>query len=458
MRIKLVLLILLCSCTLFAADDSEIVVPTISVSITGFVQNPGVYQMLPVNRLSDLIARCGGVPARSIQETKADIAPEHIPNQIITTGPSLKVDKCPFEYPKTMALRNVQLTRGGKKLFFDILKFYRLGDDSQNPYLYDGDVVLISAVTEYVSISGGVNYPSEIQYVAGDKLQDILDYSKGASYDADLSAIKIYRFAENRIDFEIITLNLVNNPTQNTFALQAGDVCMIPHISEALHRQRVKIIGQVKHPGEYIITGETTLADLIKQAGGVNDRADLASLVHFNTYINESNNAYLNQLLQSNLGDMTPLEYTYMRTNLQQMKGKYSFDVKKFAETEGKEANPLLRDGDSVFVPERMDMVFVSGQVRHPGLVPWVQGKDWDYYVAQAGGYTNYRKHAKGRLIRGDSGNWVKPGKKIEIMAGDTVFVPSQTDRALWTDIKEGITLLSAIITMIVGIRALSTE
>jgi protein involved in polysaccharide export with SLBB domain len=443
---------------MFAAEITPQAGPTISVSITGFVQNPGVYQMLPVNRLSDLLMCCGGVPARSIEETKNDSIQESVPNQVVTPGPSLKEEKCPYDYPKTMALRTVQLSRGGKKLFYDVLKFYRMGDDSQNPFLKDGDVVLISAVMEYVSISGGVNYPCEIQYNAGDKLQDIIDYAKGTSYDADLSAVNIYRFAENKIDFKLISLDLLQNPAQYGFALQAGDVCVVPQISDVLHRQKVKISGQVKHPGEYIITSKTTLADLIQQAGGVNSRGDLASLVHYNSYLNERNNAYLNQLLQSNLGSMTPLEYTYLRTNLQQMKGKYSFDVKKFAETEGKEANPILRDGDRVFVPERMDMVIVSGQVRHPGLIQWVQGKDWNYYVEQAGGYTNYRKHAKGRLIRGDSGNWIKPGKRIQIMAGDTLFVPSQSDRALWTDIKEGITLLSSVITIIVGLRALSTN
>jgi hypothetical protein len=140
------------------------------------------------------------------------------------------------------------------------------------------------------------------------------------------------------------------------------------------------------------------------------------------------------------------------------MKGKYSFDVKKFAETGGKEANPTLRDGDAVFIPERMDMVFVSGQVRHPGLVPYSEGKNWDYYITLAGGYTNNRKHAKGRIIRGDSGNWIKPNKGVPILAGDTVFVPSQTDRALWTDVKEGITLVSSLITIIVGLRALTTN
>ncbi len=90
---------------------------------------------------------------------------------------------------------------------------------------------------------------------------------------------------------------------------------------------------------------------------------------------------YLEMLMQRSMSDMTPLEYSYLRSGLLQLKGKYSFDAGRFAATSGQEANPLLHEGDHLFIPEKMEMVWVSGQVRHPGLVPWVEGKDWDYYI-----------------------------------------------------------------------------
>ncbi|HOE55122.1 MAG TPA: hypothetical protein PLU05_06810, partial [Candidatus Cloacimonas acidaminovorans] len=51
------LLILLMSLSLLSAltpTPTGDIIP-ISVSLTGFVENPGVYQMTPVNRLSDLL-------------------------------------------------------------------------------------------------------------------------------------------------------------------------------------------------------------------------------------------------------------------------------------------------------------------------------------------------------------------------------------------------------------------
>ncbi|GAB1468280.1 hypothetical protein MASR2M64_09930 [Candidatus Cloacimonadota bacterium] len=458
MKIKLALILMLATALLFAVEYPLPMQPTISVSLTGFVTAPGVYQMLPVNRLTDVINLCQGAPTLGAEELKA----AQLPTEPETLNPILE-KQIPKEiiepdYRPMLAIRSVELIRGGKKQTYDVLRFFRLGDESQNPFLKDGDIVHIAAVQDYISIKGGVSLPGEMQFLAGDKLEDIIRFAEGASYDADLSAIQIYRYEPNKIDFRVITLNLIENPSLYGFELQSGDNCLVPQIAEVTNRLKVKISGQVKNPGEYFISPTSSLANLIKQAGGINSRADLASIVYYNSNKSEQPNQYLTQLMGRAMSDMTPIEYAYLKTNLQQLKGKYSFDARKFAQSNGEEANPVLRNGDCVFIPERMDMVLVSGQVRNPGLVPWVDGENWDYYIKAAGGYTNNRKIAKGRIIRGDSGNWVKPKKNILILAGDTVFVPVQTDRSLWTDAKEGIVLVSSLITIILGVRSLTTK
>ena len=91
-------------------------------------------------------------------------------------------------------------------------------------------------------------------------------------------------------------------------------------------------------------------------------------------------------------------------------------------------------------------------------MIPWMEGKDWSYYIQAAGGYTNNRKTGKDRIIRGTSGNWVKPNKKVAIQPGDTIFIPAQTDRSLWTDVKDIVTLTSSVVTIILGIHALTAN
>ena len=100
-------------------------------------------------------------------------------------------------------------------------------------------------------------------------------------------------------------------------------------------------------------------------------------------------------------------------------------------------------------------MVWVSGQVRNPGLIPYVEGKTWRYYVEAAGGFTNNRKFNGARVIRQSSGNWVKPTKSLVIRSGDTIFIPESTDRDIWLDIKDVVLLTSQVITIFLGVRTM---
>jgi len=459
MRIKLILVLLL-GISLLAAVEipvAESAVP-ISVSLTGFVENPGVYQLSPLNRLSDLLKMEQIYSLEAMQQLNLpeNTVPE---TKLLTPQAPINEEDIPkIDYKKLQALRSIQIIRAGKALTYDLLRFNRLGETENNPYLKDGDVVVISAIKDFIYTGGAINLPGEMEYVEGDKLGDIISLAKGLSFDADPDKIQLYRYTSNRIDFEVKILNLKQDKSLENYTLQADDRIIIPGDSEIRTRKRVKISGQVKNPGEYIIDASTTLYEVVMLAGGLTKYGDANSLLYYNNNLNTETDYYLEMLMQRSMSDMTPLEYSYLRTNLMQLKGKYSIDAQKLFASNGQEANPILHDGDRIFIPELMNIVWVSGQVRHPGMVPWVEGKDWDYYISAAGGYANNRKVGKGRLIRGQSGNWVTPKKNMTIMPGDTVFVPSQIDRALWTDVKDIVTLTSSMITIIIGLRALTTK
>jgi len=457
MKIKLLCaLILVCTLAWGIDFPQNSDLPMISVSVTGYVPAPGVYMFTPVSRLSDVISQQLNY-ARQAQE-KTELIPETKPTtpRLIPPDQQQQPEPALPDYIGKQALRTVQLTRDGKTEAYDLLRFYRLGDSSQNPHLRDGDLVLVEAIKEVVELQGAVHLPGQMQYVKGDQVADLLSLAQGLEYDADPGLVQLYRYQPNHIDFTIKTLNLNSGQAGSDTALQPYDRLFIPRSALISKQHKVTISGQVKNPGEYIIGDNSTLYGVLMQAGGLNNRADVNNLICYNEYLNDTDMAMLDFLLQRSMSDMTPIEYSYLRTNLQQLKGKYSLEPAKMISSEGKEANPLLHDGDRIYIPEKLDMVWVSGQVKYPGLVPWVEGAGWDYYISQAGGYTNNRKAGKGRLIRGFSGNWVKPDKNIKIMAGDTIFIPSQTDRSLWTDVKDIVTLISSTITIIVGVQALT--
>lgn len=457
MKIKLLALLLLIGFALSAIEIplAPVAVP-ISVSLSGYVKHPGVYQLSPTNRISDLLAMEMALTKQEIPATVIQEADKPSPQQLLAPVQPSEEQSTALDFYKLQALRSIKLIRAGQSTTYDLLRFYRLGELDQNPYLQDNDVVLISAIDQFVTLSGGINLPGDLEFVPGDKLEDIIKLSMGFSFDADPAKLTVYRYLANRIDYEVMKLDYRNN--NQSFELRADDRILVPQDSEIRTRQRVKISGQVKNPGEYVIGHDTTLNDLIVQAGGITSRGDLKNLVFYSEKLNSEPDLYLEMLMQRSMSDMTPLEYSYLRSGLLQLKGKYSLDAGRFVATNGKEANPLIHEGDHLFIPEKLDMVWVSGQVRHPGLIPWVEGKDWDYYIQAAGGYANNRKTGKGRLIRGLSGNWVKPDKNLPIMPGDTVFVPGQTDRSLWVDIKDIATLASSLITIIIGLQALTSK
>ncbi|KPF78930.1 hypothetical protein IP88_02715 [alpha proteobacterium AAP81b] len=65
-------------------------------------------------------------------------------------------------------------------------------------------------------------------------------------------------------------------------------------------------------------------------------------------------------------------------------------------------ANPLLRAGDTLFVPDA-DLVFISGQVARPGSVAVTPGMTIRQAIAMAGGITATGSQGKVGLVRGNA-------------------------------------------------------
>jgi protein involved in polysaccharide export with SLBB domain len=262
------LLIIFLSVTILSALEipaQEEAIP-ISVSLTGYVENPGVYQITPLNRLSDLLLLN---KTAALEQTKVLLEkPKEIED----------VDR----YEKNRGLRNIQITRAGKTVTYDLLKFYRLGDISQNPLLKDGDVVFVPAIKNFISIGGGINLPGEMEFVEGDQLITIINLALGFTFDADISKVQLYRYQANRIDYDVLNYDLKANPALFDILLKADDRILISCNSEIRTRQRIKIYGQIKYPGEYVIDANTTLYEVLQQAGGLTKRGDLKRLVYYN--------------------------------------------------------------------------------------------------------------------------------------------------------------------------------
>ncbi len=107
--------------------------------------------------------------------------------------------------------------------------------------------------------------------------------------------------------------------------------------------------------------------------------------------------------------------------------------------------NMVLKDGDTVVVPQTFNQVYVIGQVRNPGPVKYVEGAGISAYIGHAGGFTKTAASDSIGIIRGSPEqpkiikvklspffNLGKEGN-VAVLPGDIIFVP-QSWYADWAD------------------------
>jgi protein involved in polysaccharide export with SLBB domain len=97
--------------------------------------------------------------------------------------------------------------------------------------------------------------------------------------------------------------------------------------------------------------------------------------------------------------------------------------------------------------------VNVSGQVNNPGAILFKPGKNVDYYIVQAGGYNWNARKGKVRVIKGSTGQWLKPEKVKRLEPGDTVFVPEKPERDYWAFFKDLMRVSAEIATVVLVIQ-----
>lgn len=421
-------------------------VPSINVNISGFVRNPGSYRLLLGDKLITALER-------------ADLDKENLlaelPQKEITekTIPLLRpIDVSKDKFKDYQSLREIKITRGGSEESYDILRYLRLGDVSQNPMLRDGDNIFVDVCKDFVSVWGSVAHPGYLEYKQGDTMEELIALAGGSLPGADLSAIQhsIYQGSGEGYIPQIIDL-----AESGTRGIDAGDRIMIPYDTRYQARKGVTLSGRFVRQGEYLISDESTIWDVIQESGGILADADLQNAVVMNKNFSIEPDYEFERIMKTNPIKLNDLEHSYLRIKLRQIRGRYSIDFARIVESEGEEGDMVLHDGDHIYLPLKLSKVYVSGQVNQPGFVDYKEGEDWKYYIEAAGGFAKNRKRIGGNVIKASTGNWVKLDKKTEIDAGDSIFIPEKTGYSYWPEIRDTIAVLASAVSIIVGINNL---
>jgi protein involved in polysaccharide export with SLBB domain len=221
------------------------------VFITGEVESPGVYYAFPVERVSQVINRAGGLTPLGSKTS-------------------------------------IQLFRNGRlSSIVNVEKFENEADVTANPFVESGDRILVPIVTGSVTVKGAVYGRGEYRIRSsalttekervsegvyelnpGDRVLDLIRRAGGITPWADLSAVYVSRrdpqHPSSRIRINVdLTQALFHNDSSANQLLQNDDALVVPPINTLVY-----VEGEVVKPGPFLHTPNLKYSDYVGMAGG----------------------------------------------------------------------------------------------------------------------------------------------------------------------------------------------
>ena len=400
------------------------------VHVTGLVGNPGTYVVPGTARVADAIELAGGL-AREHNFTHGDTASKVIASE------------------RRIEIWNPDGTGAGHA---DLLLFRQGGLKKANPYLRDGQTIhALSAETfRKVGVFGAVGSSGLYEFVDGDCVADLIALSGGLSANADSLSVSVVSTDGSQTP---INLRIAGN-----HRLQSGDRIYIAGFPDTSRTGSVVLSGEVARPGGFpIISGETTLRDILKQAGGVlpSAAANSARLIrHVTTDPVEPERL---RVIRSSLMMTQPyvtdlaLAAEFARWNY----GTVVIDLTDAVRDNSESGNLKLKDGDVLEVPRHPLGVRVLGAVNHAGEVDWISGAKLNDYLRRAGGINKVGWKSRAVVIKARNGSHLQYQSSLPLDPGDVVFIPNKPQATTWDMIKDFVAVTAQVVTIVLVIQNL---
>jgi polysaccharide export outer membrane protein len=166
---------------------------------------------------------------------------------------------------------------------------------------------------------------------------------------------------------------------------------------ELFRSQSVFVMGEVRTPGKYTLTGSVTLVEALAQAGSTSPTAGSEVLVLHPKHPSDGS---------PTLSESADAEV--QRVNLRDIQaGNLS-------------ANVTVRDGDTIFVP-KAQRFYVTGYVHTPGAYVFEPNLTVLQAISMAGGLTDLGSSRRLRIVRDKKEFDAKPSDPVQ--PGDTIVV-----------------------------------
>ena len=354
-----------------------------------------------------------------------------------------------------------------------------LSDKVADVPMQPNDVLFIPTKQEMmeertITIHGEVNYPGIYKYASNETLEDFVLQAGGLKNSASTVKVDVARRVTNpkaltndSIIARTYTFSLKDGfviDGKPGFVLMPFDEVYVRKSPGFYKQQNITVDGEVMFSGTYTLSKkEQRLSDIIKAAGGINDRgyAAGATLVR---RINESERKRLEAAKKMALEQYETVAAEEAARTGQKMDLTNSERIKKFQIEDtysvgieldkalanpGSDADIVLREGDRIVVPQYTGTVKINGEVMYPNTVGYVKGKKASYYIDQAGGFSNKAKKRQSYIIY-MNGTVAKVAHNAKPMPGCEIVVPAKATTKM--SIAETMTIgtsVASIATMI---------
>lgn len=320
--------------------------------------------------------------------------------------------------------------------------------------IQNNDVLFIPTKQEMmeeqtITIHGEVQYPGIYRYADNETLEDFVLQAGGLKQTASTVKVDVSRRIVNP---KALTTDSVIARTY-TFALKDGFVIdgtpgfkLMPFDEVYVRKspgyykqQNVVVEGEVMFSGTYTFSKKNQrLSDLIKSAGGVNDRGYIAG-ARLERKVNESERARMEAVLKKAKEEAEQMEIEAAKEN-KKIDLKDSEKIKKFEIPEfysvgieldkalanpGCDADIVLREGDKIIIPQYNGTVKINGAVMYPNTVGFQKGKKAKYYINQAGGFSEKAKKSQTYIVY-MNGTIAKVSQNAKPKPGCEIVVPEK--------------------------------
>lgn len=395
-------------------DTLRVIEKTFQVTLAGQVNNPGLTIVPTGSGVVEAVARAGGVTAKA-------------------------------------AMTKVVIMRGDQKVPVDLYKALVLGQKDANVPVQAGDLVTVPENRDGVTVSGEVNRPGTVPLTEGTPLtvSRAVANAGGVTSLAALSQAVLQRADGRLVPVDLYAI-LINGKLDGDLLLSPGDMLTIPQRSA-----KVTVTGAVQKPNVYDMPLGRPLrvSEAVTLAGGDVDRAALSRTVvtsasgkvtrvnlykiliegqaetdvvlqpgdlvtipenHGITvlgavqkpgtyYIDEQKNPQLSDVLAL-AGGLTVrpenVRLSILRTYEDGKQRLLKVDAVNLISLQDLSQNVRIQDGDLVNVSEsKVRMVFISGQVVHPGGYELSEGEGVPELITKAGGETDNAALTKTNVV-----------------------------------------------------------